>query len=75
MNFETSIQQKKKKERKRLKYKELCFSDTLSDKFMVAVYYLTPFRVILFLPHFCFVGLTSWIRKLKKNYMKEDSNR
>ena len=39
----------------------------------VAVCYLNPFWVILSWSYICFVGLTSWIKKPQKNYMKEDS--
>ena len=37
MNSETFLQNKKKKERKILEFKELCFPDTLSDKFQQIV--------------------------------------
>ena len=37
MNSETFLQNKKKKKRKILKFKELCFPDTIPDKFQQIV--------------------------------------
>ena len=70
MNSETFLQNKTKKKRKILKFKELCFPDTLSDKFqqiVLKICYTLSFLFLSFLFFFFFFFFC--IKFLFKNFI------